>query len=477
MAISDSEWQQWLESEDKEPVVLIEAGYYDKSERIEGVLYASDKGYVDRFDASAQNYLPLITSRVVIDDQLDASLISDIELFWINNELEGYQFIGFDVRVFYGDRSWPRADFRQQAYSKTRGLTRPKRDRYRFIFENMSQAYMDQLIDNVGLPFVFGYPFNVQPMRESLTAFVYYTPQVESYYGTVVRDRGVTLTTLNPDTDEEYSVETITGGADDEYKIRITLYVEPSGEVTCDPKILPFESPEPYISEIITQANRFVANPIPLHSSVADYDQTAGYAFYAYESMQTMLTNICDSIGANPRVNTDGELELVQINEPGDPVRAIGRSALASELSLIEREPPYTKLSLGFTKNWTIQKTNLAGSLSEDDYARFGTEYRYVSSTREQLSDAYPFSKPKQVDTVLDLYQANQELSRRFALRSIERTRWTLPGAKGEMSFLTDRLGQTITVTTDLFPDGEDFVVIGNRKDLTGETCELTVWK
>ena len=95
MALSDAQWLAWLEDESKDAVILVEANYYDTTEK---TLYISDSGYIDPEDVDAPNYLAVITSDVVIDDQLGEVGFSDIVFTNYDDAILDYQFVGFVVR-------------------------------------------------------------------------------------------------------------------------------------------------------------------------------------------------------------------------------------------------------------------------------------------------------------------------------------------------------------------------------------------
>jgi hypothetical protein len=471
VALSDSQWREWLESSSSDPVILVEAQYHDSSTK---TAYFSDKGYIDPFSLSAPNYLPVIQSDVVIEDELDASLISSIDIDVYDPAMLGFQWIGFNFRIYYGDRSWPRANFRQVAFNKTANFTSPHPDKARFDFSDLGRYYFDQLITGngrgltVGLPFVFGKVFNMQPVRSTSVRFTYYTPAIIN--GPLeVRDRGVPLTSTVS--------HIIPDGTGDGLRIDVQLPVAPSGEVTMDLGDFGFySSSRATLNRIVTQINSYIERPIPVSSSVALFDSVElGYVCYTHTSVLEMLTQLCESVGANPRINETGELELIRISPGGTSTHVITDANLDAPLFLEEREPPYLALNLGYQKNWTLQTSNLAASLSEANYTKYGTDFSFL--TASQSLPAYPASKPQRKDTLIfDENEAQAELDRRFGLRTVERQRFS---AKGDASFIADRVGDTVTVESDDFgfSAGADFVVLAIRKNLSTRKCEAQLWK
>lgn len=513
MALSDSEYRDWLEDPDRDPVILIEAGYYDLDTSTEGTFYASDAGYIDDSDTASENYPPIIQGDVIVDEDLNRVLVSPINILWEGEELESFQFLGFDFKIFYGDKSWPRADFRQMAFNKTASFLSVNPEEYQFTFQDIGQAYFDQLIKGnglgaeVGLPFVFGRIFNLRPRLEYDDIYIYFTPAIinvnvassvggtfPSYpeYGSSfgltitpaagyplsdVRDNGVSV-----HANAQFRV--VPDGAGDGLKVAIGFSAAPVGDLTCDnvphPEDLsPISNFEYYssLSQILAQINSYAEVTLPIANSVNDFDGIEfGYVCYQYKTTREMLQEMCSSIGANPRVNADGEIELIQIGAPSSPVRVALEGHLVSGLVLEAREPPYLALDLGYRKNWAVQdNSRLAKSVSAADARLYGEEYTYLSDSRSLPE--YPFLRRVKVDTLLvNETQAQAELDRRFSLRSVERTRW---GFTGDVTYVIDNIGDTITQYTEDygFDEGEDFVVIRNEKNLSQQICNLRVWK
>lgn len=474
MAISDETWREWLQAEQAAPVVLVEVSYWDAAIR---TAYFSDRGYIDPFDAGAPNYLPVIESDVIIDDDLGSSTISAIDIALYDPVLLNYQWSGHNVRILYGDRTWSRADFRTLARNRTSRFICPSPDKGRFEFGDLSQYYFDQLITgterslDIGLPFVFGSVFNAQPRRLGSRHFVYYTPDVQAITYEV-RDRGVPLA-------HSSITHTVVPGAPGEgTQITLELPATPSGEITADygDWTEHYTETESVLSKIIHQLNGFVERPMPLSASVSEFDTAElGYFCSSHVSVETMLRQMCDSIGINPRISATGQLEMVRIDDSGEPTREASDANLVSAPALIGRESPYLALNLTYRKNWTVQTSNLAASLTEAQFKLYGDDSSVASATR--TLSGYPMAKPQKVDTLLYSQGAAQtELARRFGLRDRDRTQWRI---QGDATWVADEIADTIRLKTPDFglTDGANFVVIGNRKNLTRGRCEVVLWK
>lgn len=478
MAISDEAWRGWLQAEQTAPVVLVEISYWDDASSSIRTLCMSDRGYIDPFDAGAPNYLPVIESDVIIDDDLGSSTLGAIDFALYDEALLNYQYSGHNVRILYGDRAWPKSDFRTLARNRVARFLCPLPERGRFEFSDLSQYYFDQLITGsdggltIGLPFVFGSVFNAQPRRLGSRDFVYYTPMV-NLDTWAVRDRGVTITPHSNVT-HTYSSISDSGGL----QVMLTLPATPSGEITADYGNwgAHYTESRSRLSQIIDQLNAFVERPMPLAPSVEDFDAAdLGYFCSAHVSVETMLRQMCDSVGINPRINANGMLEMVRITTGGEPTRTATDANLTGATSLIEREPAYLALNLTYQKNWTVQTSNLAASLTESQFRLYGEESSVVSTSR--TLPGYPMAKPQKADTLLyNQADANAELLRRFTLRDRDRTQWRI---QGDGTWIADQIADTITLQTDDFDlaAGADFVVIGNRKNLTRRRCEVVLWK
>ena len=482
MAVSDSEYRAWLATEDKDPVVLVEVGYYDPVAAAAKTAYWSDAGYIDPFDVDAPNYLPLILSEIVIKESLQSSVPDDIEIFVEDQAMHDWRIVGYDVKIFYGDRSWPRADFVQEAATKTDNVSSKSASMLQLSFSDLGDYYFDQLVNGnglglaAGLPFVFGRVFNVEPLRFASDKFVFYTPATISDVETA-RDNGVPVTITNS--------HFIADGTGDGLRIEITLAVAPAGRVTFDIRYgtrqYGFDTSD--MEFLLGQMNSYIQIPIPLGSTVASvpaYD--IGYIFYQYGTVKEMLTQMCDSMGLNPRINKTGALDLIRIDDAGTPTRVardanlLGNNDAGIRLELIATEPPYKQLELGYRKNWTVQGTDtLAGSVSAANQILYSREYTYVKNTRTLTG--YPLVKNQKFDTLLALEaDASAEATRRWELRDVERRIYKI--SDGDGTFLADDIGDTITlVSSDYgFDAGTNAVVIANSKNLTRQRCQVEVW-
>jgi len=477
LAISDSDFRNWLQQLSNgrgNPVVLIEAKHHDGSSV--KTLYLSDSGYEDPTDIDAPNYKPVVLTEVVIDEVLDSSTISAIEIKNLDDAWRDYRFIGYDFHVYFGDKSWPRSDFRLQGYNKTADFTSPHPDKYRFEFDDLRSIYFDQLINGnglgaaAGLPFVFGRVFNFEPLRNGTNRFTYYTPNIIAS-PVEARDNGVVVTI---DT-----INIIADGTGDGLRIDVDLLSAPSGRVTIDirPGVPPAAWTSSSLKIMLTQMNAYIQIPVPLGSTVdtAPTDDI-GYAFYQYGSAREMLTEMCDSLGLNPRINNAGELDVIQITDGGTATRTVTDANVIGFMALDAREPPYKQLELGYRRNWAVQGTDtLAGSVSAANALLYSREHTYVKQTRTLTG--YPFVKNAKVDTLIyESTDASDELDRRWNLRDVERQQWAF---KGDATFIADDIADTITITHRDYglSAGADFVVLENRKNLTRRTCQLRVWK
>ena len=482
MAISDSDFRTWLQQLSNgrgNPVVLIEADHYDGDS--EETLYLSDAGYIDPEDIDSPNYAPVILGEVTIDESIDASIIGAIEIFNINDAWRDFQFIGYDFRVYFGDKSWPRSDFRLQGYNKVEDFTSPRPDRYRFEFRDLRSMYFDQLVNgnglgaSAGLPFVFGRVFNMEPLRASSTRFVFYTPAIVCDIAEV-RDNGVPVTISDADFNPD--------GTGDGLEIELTLSSSPSGRVTLDIRDTPWGTSGGYDGTLgpnmyflLQKMNQYIQIPIPLGDTVADVEEyDIGYVFYQYGTVDQMLREMCSSLGLNPRINKAGELDLIQISDGGTSTRQVFDGNIRGYMSIDVREPPYKQLEIGYQRNWAVQNTNeLAGSVSAADNRLYTREYSYDIESRTLTG--YPFVLNSKRDTLIyKSADAGTELDRCWNLRDVERQQWSF---KGDATFIADEIADTITINHQDYglSAGADFVILKNRKNLTTLSCQVGVWK
>jgi len=476
MALSDSQWRAWLAAEAKDPVVLIEAHYHDGSEK---TAHWSDAGYIDPFDVDAPNYLPVIVSDVIVNESLSSSVLQDVEVQLYDASMLAWKFVGYDFHVWFGDRSWPRSDFVKQATEKTHNIAISDARIIRFQFADLGDIYFEQLVNGnglgaaAGLPFVFGRPFNFKPARGGTSVrFQWFTPGVISS-AAVVRDKGVPVAVA-------MNQLAFDGTGDGTY-CGFDLVAAPAGEVTVDLATVTdfFGTPVPLNADLysILQAmNNYIQIPIPLSSSVSGWnDVDLSYVFYQYGTVRQMLNELCDSLGLNSRINKAGELELLRVDEIGEPTRLVVDGNLSSRLSLESIEPPYKQLELGWRRNWTVQGNDtIAGSVSGANAALYLREYSYMKETRTLTG--YPFVRNQKRETLIrEETDASAELDRRWLLRADEHR--TCSGA-GDGSFIADKVGDTVTVmSSDYgFQDGVDVVIVSNNINLTKQSSKFMIW-
>ncbi|ALO46569.1 hypothetical protein [Pseudohongiella spirulinae] len=480
MALSDSEWRAWLAQEDKQPVILVEAQYYDGSVK---TAYWSDSGYIDPTDASGKNYLPVIVSEVVINESLQSSVLDDVEVFLYDQDLLSWRFVGYSFKVWFGDKSWPRSDFVLQATEKTHDLAARDPDRVRFQFADLGDIYFDQLVNgnglglDAGLPFVFGRVFNFEPLRTGSETFRYFTP-AEIASPEAARDNGVAVTITN--------INFTADGTGDGLRIDVTLSAPPAGRVTLDIRGGIPGDPDPTwtnnnLKHLLQRMNNYIQIPIPLGPTLdtAPMDDL-GYAFYQYGTVKQMLTEFCDSLGLNPRINKAGQLDVIRIDDSGTATRLATDSNLLSRLTLQSIEPPYKQLELGYRKNWAVQGTDtLAGSVSAANALLYSRDYSYEKETRTLTG--YPFVRNQKRETLLyEQTDAAAELTRRWDLRETEHRVYA---GEGDASFLADEIGDKIVLRSADYgfgpvgsSPGTSVIVISNKKNLTRQRCQFEIW-
>ena len=473
MALSDSDFRAWLADESKQAVILIEAGYYDGGAQ---TAYWSDVGYIDPTNPAGRNYLPVVTGDVVVDETLDRAVLSTVEIILYDQALLTWRFVGYGFTVWFGDRRWPRADFVKQATEKINNVLSPNRNTLQFQFADLRAIYFDQLVNgngrglNAGLPFVFGRVFNMEPLRVNSNNYRFYTPAM--FIGAEqARDNGVPVTITLTDFTAD--------GKGDGLQVTITVASPPAGKLTLD---LRAGHPElggwtdSGIKRLLERMNSYIQLPIPLGPTVTSAPTAdLGYVFYQYGTVNEMLTQMCDSIGLNPRINANGALDLVRIDTTGTATRLITDSNLSQPLQLLGVEPPYKQLELGYRRNFALQGTDtLAGSVSAANSFLYSREYTYAKSTRTLTG--YPFVRNQKRDTLLATQvDAEAELLRRWTLRAVEHRSYS---CEGDATFVADGIGDTITIqSADYgFGAGIDVVVIGNKKNLSQQRCGLEIW-
>lgn len=454
VALSDADWEAWLKKSPslKNPVVLMETEYLSASGLVQ--FYASDKGYIDKFNVSAPNYLPRIKSKVVVNEDTTGIRINNLDIY-LKEHIDAKRFQSYETRIYFGDKSWPRADFRVQGTFINSKVLMTDVKIIQFNFNEAGDEFLDQQVKLPGLPYMFGETLNFAPIYQSSLEYYFYANSAKSVG--YIADKGVELALT------AYASSFLSN------KQTITLDVAPVGIVTGR------FSGGSTISGLLTEISGMCDVAIPFNSvQVATYDTfTLGWAVNDEPSAREIINTFVSSFGGNSRFNRNLELEIFVFAEPGVSSRTITDGRIKGVLKQTAQDEVVNRVEIGFDKIWRVMGQDDWAGAATLDREVFQKPWRVITNTAPALKT----NKTFRVNTALqDNTHALDEAVRRLDLKQTPRGRYAL-----EMDSwgIVNDIGETITVTSkrhQLTSSGMDFVVIGNEKHLTDGYCKLTLW-
>jgi hypothetical protein len=110
--ITDAEFREWAQSSTKHPVLLVEITHKT------GTVYLSDQFYATSAGETPAHvsYDVCLKDTVLVERTLDEDSLGAIRVYndgsldvWLD-----YLFTGYEIKIFIGDKSWPRVNFKRQ---------------------------------------------------------------------------------------------------------------------------------------------------------------------------------------------------------------------------------------------------------------------------------------------------------------------------------------------------------------------------
>lgn len=234
MAISDAQYTAWLKSQSAVRCILVEVDVKTGGSVI--TRYLSNQGYVTGSSDSPANtsYSPRIVGGIQISRKINidgnvSMSFGDIELNNTDGSLDSWvddYWANRSLRIYLGDVSWARSDFRQVMGGITTGIDTRRRDRINIKLSDKLQR-LNNPVSEVKLggstsraddlvPLLFGECHNIEPLLVDPAVFEYqvHNGPIEGVFE--VRDNGIPV---------PYSSTPATG--------KFRLDNAPSGTVTC----------------------------------------------------------------------------------------------------------------------------------------------------------------------------------------------------------------------------------------------------
>ena len=425
MSVSDAEYQAWLKDDNQERAVLVEAKYYDTSEKVR---YLSTHSFVSKPTDTPANivYDDLIVSVPSIQSQVgmafgvgDIDLVNDGSLdVWLNDAWDGR-----GLSLLIGDPTWARDDFRQIASlvtesfevvnnNKMRLRVRDKREKLNINTQN--NYYTSGEAFGKPIPLTVGQVFNLTPVLINASTHQYQVHDGQINAITDVRDNGVSVSfTAN-----------LSAGT-------FVLSSQPSGVITCDVQGAKpsgtYLTKTADIVEYLSKREALVTADIDA-ASIASFNTTVPYAVGFYIASRQNLISVIDklmnSVGAYWLFNRAGKMVLWQLNNLTNSPSAYfdADDVLDNTFKFVSSNLPYARAAIGYQKNFTRQ-TNLAGSVNEANRNLYQGDNLISTADNSSIITAHPLAvKPEPLDTLITtLTNANTESARVLALNNAVR--------------------------------------------------------
>ncbi len=473
MPVTDEQYRTWLETGGNFRAVLVEASHLNSG--VAGTSYFANMPFVSSSSSSPADtaYDDLLDgvpgfSRRMSEAFSGRSSISrgDVVVFndgtldhWL-----GYHWRGQGLKLYLGDPSWDRDDFRLIVDGVCAGLSIQGSKlalKLRDKSEKLNTALPRGTVPagpNAGkaLPMCFGEVFNVSPLLIDSSTHKYQVHAGAIEAITAVRDSGVSVGFSSSIADGTF-----------------TLNTAPSGRITCDAK---GSKPVTYAStavdvvrEILTGYAGVLAADID-ESAMSALNSEAGFdvGLYVVSDSQTMLSMIdaiFGSVGAYWFFDRLGKFTVGRLSAPaGSPTSVLFADDISESngMKVRRQDRPLTAVKMGYRRNWTPQLDGLAGVVSESDRDLYGREYSLELSSDVSILGNYPDAEPGEAINSLLVTSADavSESSRRLALVKNPRTIYELDSFTAPFAM---NLGDEISVTYPGlgFETGSDVMVVG----------------
>lgn len=462
--MTDQQFIRWLKDGSAIRCILMEVGVLTGG--VEETRYLSDKGYVTgNGDIPANTvYSPVIAGGVKFTESisLDGSVslsFGDVEIFNTSGNQDSWMediWTNRPVRIYIGDMSWPRAEFRKIFDGIVVGIDSRRRDRLNLKLSDKLQR-LNTVVSEVKLggetpnkdrliPLCFGECHNVEPLLVDPANHVYQVHNGPIERIIEVRDNGVPV-----------SVETDLANG------KFRLLQSPVGTITCSVQGDKHESV--YANDVTSLIKRLVkgfGTPSERFSD-ADLDLPSLEAFAAsnpapvgiYLNDRANVLEVCNrlasSIGARLTMGPSGLLSLVKIDLPrADAGTIVTASDMVQHSIHVASLPDVVAgVKLGYCKNWTVQ-SNLQTGLPAEHISLFAQEWLTATATDSDTATKYKmFSEPVMSETMLlTEADATSEANRRLNLFNIQRK---VIKYEGFANLMLERLGESQTVVYDRF--------------------------
>lgn len=477
MALSEIQFQDWLESDSAIRCTLIEVQVNISG--VETTLYFSNRNYITLPTDTPANiaYIPIVNTSLTYSESISLSgspslSYGDISLNNTNGEydyLSDYVWAGRQISIFVGNPLDIRDNFTKIYSGIVEDIAFQDRSTINLSIRDMTQKLNTPMhsatVGGTGankealLPLLFGEVFNITPISINtvLLKYMIHNGPIERIIE--VRDNGVPL------------VEGI-GYMSDNSLGTFWLLHPPVGIITCSAQgyqktINAYGNlTDGYaytvgkiIQLIITQygENKILPAGIDLNSFL-DFEALHPMAVGLYINNNTNVISACqdlaDSVGAQFTSTRTGLVTLLKINIPTTTAGSksiTDNSIIQNELAISAKSIVRSAVKLGYCKNYTIQTTLLTG-IPEANKLLFTEQYLLLNVVDEGIKTLYKQSaEPEIKNTLMITNSAGHVTTEATRLLNL----WKVPRFTFRISctadFLPTKLGEMVKLTHNRF--------------------------
>lgn len=530
MSVTDADFALWIEKDHANTVLLFELDYMYEVPAgggthtpTTGTAYFSDRNYVTGPSDTPANtpYLDVATGLPTYERAIDHQALGGhgsislgtVEMANPDGALDYLLDLacdGSELRVYIGDRTWARADFRHVFTSSIERIDAPDTNSIRVQIKDalaiLNGRIASTFIGGTGpnaeraKQLNLGYVHQVECLLEDFATLTYRYGTVSGLQAASVRDRGLAVA-YTDNSDGTFS-----------------LSASPAGIITCD--VLVNGPGSTYVASdlieaLITQYTAldpadYLGNctpdtyPGPPTTAYGDGDLQLGIHVATETNVLDILDQLCFSAIAFYTFTREAKFVFGRIwprmADYGTSVMDFTADDIRGnrEVEIVHGDPTYYSWNFYFNKNWHVMdQGDFAGAVSDSDKAQFSAKGVYASNrtVRPGGGDDSYFDQPSpyhktmtvspETDTLLSILTADEIVDYPLATRWFRRERdihfpwWEFVTFTVGLRAYVLELGNIVTLALDRYgwDDGVKFQVVGINLRLMDKEIVLTLFR
>ena len=478
MALSEQQFQDWLESDSAIRCTLVEV--VANIAGVDTTIYLSSAPFntVSSDVPANTSYLPVLKSSLDYTETLPLTGVAnlsygDIAVYNVGGTYDAwmnYVWANRPINIYVGDINFSRDNFTKIYSGVVADIAFSDKDTInisiRSVLEKLNTPITDTKIGGTDTnaevlrPLVFGEVHNITPVLFNAQNLVYMVHNGPIERIIEVRDNGVPL---SPGV--SYTADLTQG--------TFTLLRAPAGTITCSVQgeqnsytaagVLRAGTWASSASEIILLI-LYKYGTTKLVSSEVDATTFIDYASSSPQTCGLYLTDstnviaacqqLADSIGAQFIATRIGLASIVKLDVPStnSASRVIGPEHMVFDSFSISSKPEVVAaIKLAYCKNWTVQ-TQLLTGIPEDHKLLFGQEYLYETVVNTSVKSLYKLTaEPEIKETLLVSNSSGQVLAEATRLLSLWSTPRYVYQAELTAPLVKVQLGEMVIITHPRF--------------------------